>query len=543
MRAKIQHSATTSPLYSVRHKQTQEPYSELTLKAIERFRVTFESLLTYKGNEDFFINGARDIVHELYKSPCSCLEAPKDCLENTDHNDTNYDIVALFATFAHKGGLIGTFIDSHPCKEEVFQSLLQALDSIQQLHEEHKVIAEENHEFFPKTNPQAMSTKIKTPLKTPPSETDIFASKIQNWFQASQAYSRSIQGTRFRFLDTEATEHSTRMELRKQEKIEAISRSLNVTDRSLDRIISSAFGDARKSSYKSVSLFQKTSRQNIYGLLKLLKETDISPDIKSSFLTNFITLTFDLVHYTSGETPHRRLLSLNTLLSPTFSEIHQSWKDSGQFNDRQISGTPTHDIERLGDCGFVFFHLQPTGCATDMRSRFGKYFYAIPVSEKDFEDKKIMITLTDTAVNSREERFRNSGLIYNAFSSPKEDAYSITEYDHIMVKYFMKKCTKDAYEKVIACIHETEVFVGQEAFIALGLCSLYLYETLKMKYAEEIRRYGGEDRLPTYYLKIKDIIKDMEQFLMSDLTDKTKLNAMFNGWIRPIVKVPAGISV
>lgn len=496
--------------------------SEFTVQAIKVFESLFNSLPTYEK----YASGYRAFTRTIIKCHIQDFLPPTRSIPKKDPRGVpmphEWMILQSF-----NSGEVRQFINSVPYKEVGLKTLiLKAIDVIEANSKSKKIITLSGEE------------------KEPFSKEDVSASKIQNWFQAVQAYSRSVQGTQFRHLTRiEEGTSSVKRESDIQKKVETISTGMGIEDGSLDEIIRCALGDPLKLHYDNVKLFQKDSRKNIFLLIKLLKSTAIKPDMEQSFLRNFINFKFDLVHYTSVKTPHKRLLSLNTLLSsPAFSEAHRSWKDSNKFKYDQISGTPRIDMERLGDSEFVFFHLQPPEQARKMKSRFGEYFYAKSVAREDFEDKKILITLTDTAVNSYENRFKKSELIFNAFVGHKVSYLPRCDIEY--AKEVLAAWIKEAYDRVVGTLDQNQVFVGTDVLTALGLCSLSLYETINRKYSDALREVDGMiARLPEGYLIIDDIIKNMEEFLMSNLEDHVKLNAIFNSWIRPIVKVPVGVSV
>lgn len=514
--------STTSSQNPVKNREIVSKFNQ---KAVRFFESFLKSLSTYEECGLYYINFTKGLIEDFFSNrlmPYSLYEV------SSTMTPDKFRIWELF-----NSGEINKLTAYLPCNKLECKNLL--LQAIEVIDDEFKL---------------EKSNRLLEEQKAALSEKNVAASKIQNWFHAVQAYSRSAQGTRFRHLTkVEAGTLSEKRRNNRQKKVEMISRGLGIKDGSLDKITLCALGDPIKLSYENVKLFQRYSKKNISLLMGLIKSIDMRTDIKQSFLDKFINFTFDIVHYTSTENSNKRLLSLNTLLSSaTFSEIHKTWKHSHKFSNDQISGTPRHDIERLGDCDFVFFHLQPPGQAQKVQSRFGEYFYSKSIVRQDFKDKKILMTLADTAINKDKAKFKKSTLIFNAFIGHDDEDELNHIYGNRAVGYarniILADLIEESYRDVAKVLDQNQVFVGADALTALGLCALYLYANINKKYSDALNKSRARNEpLPVGYSLIKEIIKNMEAFLMSNLEDHDKLNAIFNGWIRPIVKVPVGVSV
>lgn len=269
--------------------------------------------------------------------------------------------------------------------------------------------------------------------------------------------------------------------------------------------------------------FKDISQTNLLKLASLLFENG-GPlkEREFSFLNTFINMDFYIIHFSpikigQNKNGNISLFSRDKLL-----------KLGIKFNK---SNTSLDDIEQLSDTDFVFFSLT-TNENKKNKSRFGEIKYQKKVSNDFFQAYSVCMTLDDAATSNFDSLCLNGAgtpFFINSFFSHlnqpgKENAFE--KFREIIFSDLFQEKVMNQLNKNI----RFHLFFGNDILSGLGLCIIYFNRMLSKAV------HSGE-----LNLKISDIwlwnhvILDG---LRCDEESLNRLNALINGWIRPIIKIP-----
>lgn len=321
--------------------------------------------------------------------------------------------------------------------------------------------------------------------------------------------------------------------------------------------------------------FLEMSEKNIMILKKMIPKMS-EKDIE--FALKFCKLSFDFTHFTRAKLDPEFpcALSLKNLLSPNQTALHQKWKKEGKFSIWAIANAGDQDINDIRDTGFVFFHMLPKGFdKTNLTSKFGTDYYSLSVDYREMLSRGVEITLNDLA-GSHKTEFK---VFLKTFIEPQFVSQELSQELRLkVVSYFNRTLTK-ILDSLVQNENAPLLFIGGNSLLAISYSILYLRNALlaELKRLEPYRPAPiSDDDIPdmddptlvveceanpdepicfqpseeqrqlledgVFYNLLEAVIADVNEFLNSDLQqDPAKLNALLNGWIRPIAKIPGAV--
>lgn len=226
---------------------------------------------------------------------------------------------------------------------------------------------------------------------------------------------------------------------------------------------------------------------------------------KLRFFKDFMSLTFFLHHKTTAPE------EINTLRS-------KYWLDTNGVCYTSV--TQAMDIQALNDVDFVFFYLNPQK-SVSYKSRFGSRCITIPANKKFFEQNFIYMTLGDYASDfsggDPQIEVIGSKLIGNAI---RDNTTKLGDTNGI----FYEDMGQELYKLI-----RYQAFMGADILKGIALLIIYLR-----------RKYFNTKN------QCKSDLSFLDSILLVKHNDEAylgKLNALMNGWIRPIIKVPKRINI
>lgn len=407
------------------------------------------------------------------------------------------------------------------------------------------------------------------------------AIKIQRFFRKIDAFSH--QKGKDESSDDEADESSVfpnqvRRDQMIRERADKIVSELEQTPRDLPIILRNVMtvlsaGVALDS--KGFRYFLEMSEKNIMTLKKMIPKMS-EKDIE--FALKFCKLSFDFTHFTRAKLDPEFpcVLSLKNLLCPNQTALHQKWAKEGKFGIGAIANAGDQDINDIRDTGFVFFHMLPRGFdKTNITSAFGTDYYSLSIDYREMLSRGVEITLNDLA-GSHKTEFK---VFLKTFIEPQ---LVLQKFDQDLcpkVKAYFNRTLTKILDSLVQHEGATLLFVGGNSLLAISYSILYLRNALlaELKRLEPYRPASiSDDDIPdmddptlvvdceanpdepvcfqpseeqrqlledgVFYDLLEAVIADVNGFLDSDLQqDPAKLNALLNGWIRPIAKIPGAV--
>ena len=226
-----------------------------------------------------------------------------------------------------------------------------------------------------------------------------------------------------------------------------------------------------------------------------------------TFLKNFKNLDFFLSHATTIDTQTISILYSRELLI----------KKNISFNQ---DNTQSIDIRTVHDTDFVFFYLYSVK-STSRNSRFGANEANLQINNSFLTQNNVYITLDDYAYPRGELSLgtnKKSNLIERATKVEAED----NSLPHLGA--YMYNVVKTELHHAI----KFHSFMGSDILKGLALAIIYL----RRKYI--LSKSPRQEDL--------DFLNKVLLFDKTNPTHLENLNAMINGWIRPIVKVPKRVN-
>jgi len=350
------------------------------------------------------------------------------------------------------------------------------------------------------------------------------ASRIQFFFRASKSYSMMAHGKQqlnqrgFSFFLSEDNKKG-------------------LTD-GKEELLEKARGDDQKPRFSSVKAFKKISSENVERLSDLIKDKQGY----EQFFQKFNALEFELSHHSNFDAGLEKGISpLKDLLSPRYDKIHKLWEEDKKFNDRQIGNTYREDIEELGDTGFSFFHFSIKN-SENARSRLGNFIYKKTVNKKFLEQRAISITYDDrlAKIHNKGARqngsvYRNGGLFYQKIIEKGMSDIDSEDKKAVLHTIFLK-FFDDLKSQLDACV-QLHLFMGGDMLSGLASCVFLLGQAFTEKCSQLQEEYPVvKEDLERILLSINSVLsaEDLNQY-------PEELNALINGWIRPIVRCPGRV--
>lgn len=359
-----------------------------------------------------------------------------------------------------------------------------------------------------------------TPIKpaATPREREDAATKIQHWFRAAKSHS---------MLERGEMQHSV--------YFPSPSPETETVPATTAALIARARGDGVAPRYRSVAKFREVSQKN----LALLEEAVRDLPSANAFIARFQGLQFNLSHFTQFDGGMTSGIStLKDLLVPRFAALHRSWESDGRFSAKQIGNTFHEDIEWLGDTGFTFFHLHPIEFSGG-GSRLGDHMYQLQVDAKALESRSVVITYDDrlakihnpnNGARSAGSVYKTSGVFYKTFIAPHIKHLSAVEKEELDTTL---ECFFADLKQKIDMSLDLHLLMGSDILTGMACLTLYLRSELENFVQNRI-----DDKVTNVF---QILMKDLDAFMGSDLEHADRLNALINGWIRPIVRVPGRV--
>lgn len=225
------------------------------------------------------------------------------------------------------------------------------------------------------------------------------------------------------------------------------------------------------------------------------------------FLKSFIGLDFFLGHSTN--------INLNEISTLYSREV--LLKRGIEFNKQN---TQSQDIVYLSDTDFVFFYIYPDKSIANNSSRFGDKKIVIPVNKKYLEQLHVYMTLDDYGGIGG-----NSHIIYNKPNREYSKLIKDVAGDDSILARIGLKLHKDIQVELHEAVRYHS-FVGADILKGIALAIIYLRRKYICVVGKNIE--AGDMAL----------LNEVMLFDKSNPDDLRKLNALMNGWIRPIIKIP-----
>lgn len=348
------------------------------------------------------------------------------------------------------------------------------------------------------------------------------ATTIQRFFRSSKSYSMMTNGNQ-QLADSKY--------FPQQEVSEAPPGSQNLAAR--------ARGEGVRPRARNTAAFQAISKNNVEKL-KLAVQYSTHSEVRT-FVQKFCSLNFELTHYSNfTEGIEKGIHPLKELLNEReYEGLHEAWRRENKFNERQLGNTFKEDIEELADTGFSFFHLHPQNFDGG-GSRLGAMVYKISVDRARLESQNISLTYDDrlAAIHNHGRRpdgsvYKTGSVFYSTFIAPhlpRDLARSEKEFidTHFEILFTELKQNLDKHVSL-------HFLMGADIHVGIA-CALVL---LKNKLEEYLFLMDNTDQNKMSIHIFQLVLQHVSEFMNSpESAAPCEINALVNGWIRPIVRLP-----